>query len=187
MIFFISSDLYAHIWSSVSTGYSLKAASTSLANCYRSKRSRSKRRRLFATHASTDVLPDDLGHMGLYPDRTASPPFQEVVQLYLTTPNATVPTPQLRLAAFARVGPLMPGERRAVHLSVAPRWHAVVRSDASASGPDPDAVYAASATQYVEAGPVELMVGASSADVRLRGRVVVARTAALSTCPGEVA
>ena len=50
---------------------------------------------------------------------TGSRVADEVVQLYVKTPNATVPAPQVRLADFARVQ-LAPGEQRTVA-----RWRRV--------------------------------------------------------------
>ena len=44
----------------------------------------------------------------------------EVVQVYVVTPEATVPTPKIRLAAFARVRELQPGQSRVVKLTIRP-------------------------------------------------------------------
>ena len=85
---------------------------------------------------------------------TGSRDSDEVVQVYVATPKATVPSPQIRLAAFARVH-VPAGASKIVALSVAPRRHAVVH-DGDVRG---SAIYAASAKQVVEAGPTFLYVG----------------------------
>jgi beta-glucosidase len=56
----------------------------------------------------------------------------EVVQVYVKQPLSTVPTPQLRLGAFARVRDVAPGESRQVRLQVPPKFRAVVVENASA-------------------------------------------------------
>ena len=81
----------------------------------------------------------------------------EVVQLYVATPNSSVPSPRLRLAAFERVAAIQPGRSVTVTLSVAPSAHAVVMP------PDPtdpsSSVYTDS--RHVEAGQLEIYVGGS--------------------------
>jgi beta-glucosidase len=56
----------------------------------------------------------------------------EVVQVYVKQPLSTVPTPQLRLGAFARVRDVAPGESRQVRLQVPPKFRAVVVENVSA-------------------------------------------------------
>ena len=81
----------------------------------------------------------------------------EVVQLYLATPDATVPAPRLRLAAFARVSSLAPGQTARVQLTVAAAARAVMSAaGARAKG---DAIYAAGAEQQVEPGRLLVHVG----------------------------
>jgi beta-xylosidase len=79
----------------------------------------------------------------------------EVVQLYLRDPVAQVARPVRYLAGFARV-PLAPGESRRVIF----RLHA-----------DRTAFHGVSGARVVEAGLIEVGIGASSADLRLHGAI----------------
>jgi len=71
----------------------------------------------------------------------------EVVQLYMTIHNASVPVPIKQLVSFARIH-LSPGQERTVTFTVAPEDNAVMR--------DPDFV------QIVESGRRQLWIGGSS-------------------------
>ncbi len=77
----------------------------------------------------------------------------EVVQLYLRDPVASVTRPVRQLAGFLRV-PLAPGERRRVVFELDPTQLAL---------------YDGALRLVVEPGAVEVAVGASSADLRARG------------------
>jgi len=79
----------------------------------------------------------------------------EVVQLYLRDPVAQVARPVRYLAGFARVS-LRPGEARRVSF----RLHA-----------DRTAFHGISGARVVEPGMLEIEVGSSSEDVRLRGEL----------------
>ena len=95
-------------------------------------------------------------------------------------PEATVPVPKLRLAAFERIH-LKAGESRIITLSVLPETHAVVR-DGEASG---EGMYAASASQFVEKGALQLFVGGGQPDYfqgHVNATVQTIGDAALSTC-----
>jgi beta-xylosidase len=81
----------------------------------------------------------------------------EVVQLYLSDPVASVTRPVIQLVGFARV-PLEPGQ--AARLSF--RLHA-----------DRTAFTGVDERRIVEPGEIELLVGASSADIRARGGVTL--------------
>jgi beta-glucosidase len=81
----------------------------------------------------------------------------EVVQLYVRDPVASVARPVAELRGFARVT-LAPGEQRTVRFTLA---HAQV------------ALWKAG-KWVIEAGTIEVMVGSSSADIRQRGRFSVA-------------
>ncbi|HEX2486794.1 MAG TPA: glycoside hydrolase family 3 N-terminal domain-containing protein [Myxococcota bacterium] len=81
----------------------------------------------------------------------------EVVQLYARDPVASVPRPVKQLVGFLRV-PLRPHQTRLV----------VFELDASQL-----AFYGQGGALAVEAGAIEVMVGASSADVRLEGRFAI--------------
>ncbi|MCW3836463.1 glycoside hydrolase family 3 N-terminal domain-containing protein [Sphingomonas canadensis] len=82
----------------------------------------------------------------------------EVVQLYLRDPVASVARPVKELRGFARVT-LKPGETRRVTFTISPDqmaiWHA--------------------GKWLVEPGTIEVMLGASSDDIRLRGSFAIAK------------
>jgi beta-glucosidase len=86
----------------------------------------------------------------------------EVVQLYVRLPKSKVPRPLRALQAFQRVA-LKAGESTRVHLELSARnlayWDAALHRF------------------RVEPGPVDLLVGASSSDIRLRGTVNVPKGA----------
>jgi hypothetical protein len=86
---------------------------------------------------------------------TGDRPGAEIVQLYLADPVAQVTRPVIQLAGFARVA-LEPGAQA----RVAFRLHA---DRTSFTGVD--------LRRVVEPGEIELMIGASSQDVRWRGTV----------------
>jgi beta-glucosidase len=73
----------------------------------------------------------------------------EVVQVYAALPDATVPTPRVRLVAFQRVRDIVPGQSVVVTLIVRPDSHAVVLEGSS--------VYDADVA--VQAGRLALSVG----------------------------
>jgi beta-glucosidase len=77
----------------------------------------------------------------------------EVAQLYVRDPIASVARPVQELRGFARVQ-LAPGERKQIRFSIAP---------------EQVALYDANGRWSVEAGTIEYMIGASAADIRLRG------------------
>jgi beta-glucosidase len=81
----------------------------------------------------------------------------EVVQLYLRDEVATFAQPVLQLAGFARVW-LAPGETREVRFTLGPKELAVLD---------------AALRPVVEPGTFRLYVGASSRDIRLRGKFAV--------------
>lgn len=79
---------------------------------------------------------------------------QEVVQLYVRDPEASFFRPQKELKGFAKLT-LQPGEEQEITLQLGPRAFAFY---------DP-----ASRAWVVEAGDFEILVGASSRDIRLKG------------------
>jgi len=104
----------------------------------------------------------------------------EVVQVYITQPNATVPTPTIRLAGFERIH-LKSKQSRTVTVALLPETHAVVR-DGEASG---DAIYSASASQFLEKGALQIFAGGGQPG-HFKGcvsvAVQIAHDAALATC-----
>jgi beta-glucosidase len=80
----------------------------------------------------------------------------EVVQLYLRDAEASVKRPKKQLMAFERIG-LRPGETRTVSLTVQPERLAFWDEKRKA--------------WIVEPGMFDVMVGSSSADIRLKGEI----------------
>ena len=104
----------------------------------------------------------------------------EVVQVYLKQPYATVPTPTVRLAAFERIH-LKAKQRRTITLVLLPETHAVVR-DGETSGED---TYGASASQFVEKGELQIFAGGGQPDYyegHVGAAVQVDGDAAVATC-----
>lgn len=81
----------------------------------------------------------------------------EVVQLYVRDPVASVARPVAELRGFTRLM-LRPGERRTVRFTLADAQVALWKDD----------------RWVIEPGVIEVMVGSSSADIRARGRFSVA-------------
>src|SRR5579875_836097 len=106
-----------------------------------------------AGQAGVAVATDGAVEIGCTVRNTGSRPGTEVVQLYLRDPVAQVMRPVRWLAGFARVM-LDPGQARRVVF----RLHA-----------DRTAFCGRSGTRVVEPGEIGVEVGASSADLRLRG------------------
>ena len=53
----------------------------------------------------------------------------EVVQLYVQTATASVPSPRVRLADFHRVRELLPGSKVTVNLVIKPQYLSVIRNE----------------------------------------------------------
>ena len=83
----------------------------------------------------------------------------EVVEVYVAPPKSSVPRPPKELKGYARA-PLGAGETKAVSVTLEPRAFAYWDD--------------AKKQWTVEAGSYEILAGASSADIRLRGKVDVA-------------
>jgi len=88
----------------------------------------------------------------------------EVVQAYVRPVKPPVTRPEKELKAFAKVL-LKPGETKTVTLALGPRAFAYYDAEAKA--------------WRVAKGRYELLVGASSRDIRLTGSVEVAQAALL--------
>ncbi|MFB0612899.1 glycoside hydrolase family 3 N-terminal domain-containing protein [Aurantiacibacter poecillastricola] len=95
----------------------------------------------------------------------------EVVQLYVRDPVASVSRPVMQLRGFQRV-PLAPGETRRVSFTL--------RSDQFA-------FWSESGGWIVEPGVIEIMVGSASDDIRARGEIVIEGSAAGSIAPAAIA
>ena len=103
------------------------------------------------------VAPDGAVTVSLSVTNTGQVAADEVVQLYVRDPVALVARPVKELRGFARV-PLKPGETRRISFRLAAAqlafWDA--------------------GRWRVQAGRIEVMVGASSDDIRLRGAFTIA-------------
>jgi beta-xylosidase len=104
-------------------------------------------------HIDRTQVPTDGGEVVVTVDvtNTGSRQGDEVVQLYAQDPEATVARPVLELRGFCRVG-LDPGERRSVAFTMSAEQFAYVGADYR---------------RLVEPGVIRILVGASSADLRL--------------------
>ena len=109
--------------------------------------------RLRADHIPTD------GTLQVEVDVTNSGdrPMTDVVQIYVSCRARLVTRPAQQLAAFARVD-LQPGQRRTVAAEISTGQLAYLGVDN---------------TFVFEPGPIELQVGASSADIRSRATIIV--------------
>lgn len=99
---------------------------------------------------------------------------EEVVQVYVKQPQASVPVPRVRLADFARV-PIKAGETVRVTLFVRPQYRFVVPAAASMWSPG----------LAIEAGAVQVSVGGGQPDYyagALRTSVAVSGAAPLDSC-----
>ena len=106
------------------------------------------------------LAPGGTIHLTVDLENTGSVAGDEVVQLYVAV-SGKVQRPALQLADFRRVS-LEPGETRAVTLSL-PHDHIALR------------YWNEDKNQFdYEAGDVKLLVGSSSADIRLRGQLTLA-------------
>ena len=88
-------------------------------------------------------------------ENTGARAGSEVAQLYVRDLEATVPRPPRELKGFAKVR-LEPGERRTIELRL--EWRDLAFFDEQA------------AAWTVEPGPFQVLIGASSRDIRLRRR-----------------
>jgi beta-glucosidase len=85
-------------------------------------------------------------------------PGDEVVQLYARDPVASVSRPVIELRGFRRIA-LAPGEAKRISFTLTPAQFAI---------------WGAGGRWRIEPGEIELMVGASSADIRARGTFAIA-------------
>jgi beta-glucosidase len=112
------------------------------------------------TYSSLDVAPaaDGSASVTLKVTNTGKRDGEEVVEIYVAPPAASVPRPPRELEGFARVA-LGVGETRQVAITLEPRAFAYWND--------------AKKEWSVEAGSYEILAGGSSADVKVRKRVDV--------------
>ncbi len=113
------------------------------------------------TLSRTHAAPGDVVTVGVTVTNTGARAGDEVVQLYVSDPIASLTRPVRALRGFTRVT-LQPGEARVVQFDLDVRHLAFY---------DRQMVYA------VEAGEIIVGVGASSADIRLTGSFTITETA----------
>jgi beta-glucosidase len=107
--------------------------------------------------SAPEIDPGDRVDVTVDVRNTGSRDGTETVQLYVRDVVSSVSTPVLQLRGFRRV-PLAPGEARSVTTSLGPSDLALVDSRLR---------------KVVEPGAFEILVGASSGDIRLRSTLVV--------------
>ena len=104
-----------------------------------------------------NIAPDGTAEVRCTVRNTGKVAGDEVVQLYLRDELASVARPVMQLAGFARIT-LLPGQEKEVRFRVSREQLAL---------------FNASSEWVVEPGTWQVMVGASSRDIRLRGEMVV--------------
>ena len=106
------------------------------------------------------VDPMEEVHISLRLTNTGSATGTEIVQLYLADPHASMSCPVKELQGFARVS-LEPGESKCVTFTAAPSQMAFLGEDGK---------------WVIEAGQIDVEVGASSEDIRLSSAFRITRT-----------
>ena len=116
---------------------------------------------LYIVNKSTSFKPCDSIAISVDVVNTGTVDSDEIVQLYIKQPEATVPVPQVRLAAFSRVH-IPAGQKQTVILLVSPSSHAIVQADGGdATGED---IYSAWRSVAVEKGIIEMYAGGGQPD-----------------------
>ena len=106
------------------------------------------------------VDPMEEVHISLRLTNTGSVARAEIVQLYLADPHASMSRPVKELQGFARVS-LEPGESKCVTFTAAPSQMAFLGEDGK---------------WVIEAGQIDVEVGASSEDIRFSSAFRITRT-----------
>lgn len=95
----------------------------------------------------------------------------EVVQLYMRDPVASVSRPVMQLRGFARVA-LQPGQTRAVSFTLSS---------------DQFALWSHAGGWLIEPGTIDIMIGSASDDIRARGSLAIVGSAQGSIAPAAIA
>ena len=109
-------------------------------------------------YSDLEITPEQVGAddiVDIYVDVTnvGTLAGDEVVQLYIRDPESSVARPRQELKGFARI-PLQPGQSQTVHFQLAARQLSFFENG----------------SHWLEPGKIEVLIGASSADIRLRGQ-----------------
>ena len=110
------------------------------------------------------VEPDGSLQIACIVENTGKRPGDEVVQLYLRDKNAEMTRPVKELAGFCRVT-LQPSEKKCISFEVSPSFLAFLDRDMR---------------WKIEKGAVEVQMGSSSEDIRLRDEFTIGSTAWIS-------
>jgi beta-glucosidase len=108
----------------------------------------------------TSVGPGERIDISITVENTGGVPGDEVVQLYVRDPIASVARPVLELRGFKRIE-LGAGQRKRVTFSLAPEQFAF---------------FSARGQWLIEAGRIDFWIGASSADLRASGSFEISKT-----------
>lgn len=108
-------------------------------------------------YSDLQIVPEQIGtndtvEISFEVTNTGALAGDEVVQLYVRDPESSVVRPLKELKGFARLY-LQPGQSRKIHFRLAASQMSFFENGA----------------HWLESGKIEVMVGASSADIRLRG------------------
>jgi beta-glucosidase len=105
------------------------------------------------------VAPGDQIEVSVVVENSGNMEADEVVQLYIRDPIATIARPVLELRGFQRIS-LAPGKKKRVTFSLSPQQFAF---------------FDARGRWTVEPGRIDFMIGSSSADLRARGAFEIER------------
>jgi beta-glucosidase len=112
--------------------------------------------------STANVGPDERIDISITVENTGGVPSDEVVQLYVRDPVASIARPTLELRGFKRVE-LGVGQRKRVTFTLAPEQLAF---------------WGPRGQWLVEAGRIDFWIGASSADLRAKGSFEITKTQA---------
>jgi beta-glucosidase len=116
------------------------------------------------TQSTSTLAPGERIDISITVENTGAVASDEVVQLYIRDPVASIARPVLELRGFKRIE-LSPGARKRVTFSLTPEQFAFWSPQSNNKG-----------GWLIEAGRIDFWTGASSADLRARGSFEITRT-----------
>jgi beta-glucosidase len=125
------------------------------------------------TQSTNTVAPGERVDIAITVENTGTMASDEVVQLYVRDPVASIARPVLELRGFKRID-LAPGARKRVTFSLTPEQLAFWSPQTS--NPQANSPQSTRSGWLIEAGRIDLWVGASSADLRAQGNFEITRT-----------